>query len=454
MNEAGISARVQDLVLPNGAKTYLIENHADVTVDVLGLFEGGLFLEPPEQAGLANLTLAMLDRGTRRRTENEISDAIESNGLQLDYTLLRECAGVRARCLSEDLPLLLELMGETLTEPTFPEEQLALVREQVLVDLEQIAYDTFEQAARRAATRLFHGGHPYAREALGEADRLVKLTTNDLESYRLRALTGPRMSLVVAGHIDPAETTALVRRHLGALPEESGGKSALEASETAAAPGAHADAPFKTPEAHAGGRLAAPQTRTATQPAVRREHVPIADKEQVDIVFMRPGIARTEPGFEAYGLANFIFGGSFVSRLNQRLRDRAGLTYGAHSAIISGRFPGYWLASTGVPPQQVERAVALVIEELTRFVEEGVSAEELAVAQDHLTGAFPIRLETNQALAALFLDGIRYGRGRDYLERYPERLRAVTRDAVNAAARRLIDPGDLIVVSAGSGNGS
>jgi zinc protease len=441
MNEAGISARVQDLVLPNGAKIYLIENHADVTVDLLGLFEGGLFLEPPEQAGLANLTLAMLDRGTRHRTENEISDAIESNGLQLEYALLRECGGVRARCLSEDLPLLLELLGETLTEPTFPEEQLALVREQVLVDLEQIAYETFEQAARRAATRLFHDGHPYAREALGEADRLVKLTTNDLESYRLRALTGPRMSLVVAGHIDPAETAALITRHLGALPREAGEPTAPQWQ---IGPAGQA-APRGRPEQAANA---------AGPPAARREHVPIADKEQVDIVFMRPGIARTEPDFEAYGLANFIFGGSFVSRLNQRLRDRAGLTYGAHSAIISGRFPGYWLASTGVPPQQVERAVALVIEELTRFVEEGVSAEELAVAQDHLTGAFPIRLETNQALAALFLDGIRYGRGRDYLERYPERLRAVTRDAVNAAARCLIDPRDFIVVSAGSGNGS
>ncbi|MFH1144094.1 MAG: pitrilysin family protein [Candidatus Eisenbacteria bacterium] len=418
----GIAARIRDLTLANGARLYLLENHADVAVDLVGHFEGGLHLEAPERSGLANLTVGMLDRGTRRRTENQISLALESNGIELEYSLLRECTLVRARCLAEDLPLLIELVGEMLSEPAFPEDQLRLAKEQVLVELRQTAYDTFERATRRAAELLLGSRHPYAREPLGEAEILRSLTRADLEAHRRRAFTAPRFSMAVAGHIDPDAVVGLLEQRLGPLPASS----------------APAD-----DSAVAGENPAAGQ-------GIRREHVQVPDKEQIDLVLLGPGIARSEPDFEAYGLANFIFGGSFLGRINQRLRDREGLTYDAQSAIVSGLFPGYWLAATSVHPHDLERAIGMIREELTRFVEEGVDDEELEIARDHLAGAFPIRLETNRAVAGIFLDGIRYGRGRDYLAHYTERLQAITREQVNAAARRLIAPDDLVIVSAGT----
>jgi hypothetical protein len=87
-----------------------------------------------------------------------------------------------------------------------------------------------------------------------------------------------------------------------------------------------------------------------------RDRVAIPDKTQVDVVLLRPGIARTDPDFEACVMANFLFGGSFVSRVNQRLRDREGLTYGAESAIASGRRPGCWYTTWGVDAGDLERS--------------------------------------------------------------------------------------------------
>ena len=223
----------------------------------------------------------------------------------------------------------------------------------------------------------------------------------------------------MVGDIEPAATLALLERHLAGLPRECGEPVAPQVSAPAAPP----EAPVR---------------------------IAIPDKEQVEIVVATPGVSRAEPGFEAYAVANFLFGGSFVSRLNLRLRDREGITYGAQSTIVSGRHPGFWYASAGVHPEKVERAVALTLEEMRRLADAGVTAEELALAQQHLTGSFPIRLETNRAIGSVLLESERFGRGLDYIDRYPERIRALTVEQVSAAARGLIDPSRAVTAVAGS----
>jgi len=415
-----IADRVRTEELACGARVYFLENHANATVDLVGLIDGGLYLEPPELPGVADLTFSMLDRGTRRRDERAIAEALESNGALLEYGLGPEAALVGARCLSEDFALLLEILGETLREPSFPEAQLRLEREETLVELRESVFDTFDRAYRRAIGLLRGERHPYARDPLGEEAIVTRLTREDLVAHHQRAVHADDLLLAVVGDIDPGRTLDLLERHLAGLPRR----------------GAPAGAP-------------APDAARPAAIAGARERIPIPDKEQVDIVFARSGVARTESDFEAFGLANFIFGGSFVSRLNQRLRDEAGLTYGAQSQIVSGRDSGCWCASVGVPPGNVDRAIEMVLEEMRRLADEGPGPDDLEMAKQHLTGSFPIRLETNRAVASVLLESVRFGRGLDYVDRYPARIRALTLDAVNAAARRLLDPRDVIVVAAG-----
>jgi zinc protease len=415
-----IAERVEEFTLENGARVFLLEDHTHPTTDLLGLFDGGLYLEAPGEAGLADMTLGLLDRGTRQRSEPEISDALESNGAELDYRLLREAAVVHARCLSEDLPLILGIVGETLREPSFPEAQIEIVREQTLVGLKEIAYETYEQALRRAAGSLLGMTHPYAREPLGEVEVVSRLGRDELAAFRERALRGSRLLFALVGDFDAATARGALEEQLGTLPD---GVASIDFDADPAPP--------------------------ATE-AWKREHVEIADKSQIDLVFMGPGIPRAREGFEAFGMANFLLGGSFVSRLNQNLRDEAGLTYGAHSAIVSGLAQGYWFASLSVDPGDVEQAVTRVRDVLRRFVDDGAAEKELEEAKAHLTGVFPLQLETSRAIAAVFLDGIRFGRGRDFIDHYRARVAALTVEQVTAAARELISPDRIVLASAGS----
>ncbi len=432
---AGIAQRVQSALLGCGARVYLLENHANTTVDVVGLLAGGLFLESPARAGVADLTCTMLDRGTRRRSEQAIADVLESNGAILQYSLGCEAAFVRGRCLSEDAGMLIEVLGETLCEPTFPEDPLRVAREEALVELGETVYDAHLRALHRAGALLLGAQHPYARDPLGEEAIVAALGRDDLRAYHAQAMVGERLSLAVVGDIDPGRTLAALESSLSGLPASSN---------PPLAPGAEC-----RPVAAPIGTTS--EVAAAAHQGVRRERILIPDREQVEIICMRRGVPRSAPGFEAYGMANFLFGGSFVSRLNQKLRDAMGMTYGAQSVIDAGCDAGVWYASLGVDPARADSAVQAVLAEMQALVTEGPTEEELTQTREHLTGSFPIRLETNAAIGAALLESVRYGRGLDYVDRYTERVRAITRDELHAAARELLNPADVVIVAAGAG---
>lgn len=442
---AEIAPRVRSVTLRNGSRTYLLENHANTTVDIVGLLEGGLQIEPPERAGVAHLTVEMLDRGTRRRSHSEIADALESCGARLRYGLTPEAILLRGRCLQEDLPLVLELLGETLREPSFPDDQLELVREEALVGLREAAFDGHDRALRSAAAMVWGSAHPYARHSLGDVAQVGRLDRTQLESFHARAVAGRALSLAIVGDIDLRRVTALLDAHLGPLPPGPGGLGG-EGGDAFWSPSPGAESPLSAarPQAPEDARAG------AAKPAQLDAQIEIPDREQIDLVFLGEGIVRSDPQFEACAVANFILGGSFVSRLNQQLRDREGLTYDAHSLIASGRHPGLWYAATGVAPADVGRAAAVLREQLQHLAAEGVTSEELEMSRRHLTGAFPVKLETNRVVAGVLLDGVRSGRGLEYVDRYCERIAALSQAAVDAAARRLVGTGRIFAVSAGT----
>lgn len=420
---SALAPRIHSAELRNGAQVHLLESHRNQTVDLVGYIDGGMFLEEERAAGLANLCVGMLDRGTRYRDHTAISEALESNGARLGHGITREAVTLRGRALAEDLELLLGLLGETLRAPSFPEDQLRILKEDARAGLREAAFDTYARAYRRAGELCLGAEHPYARDSLGREASLAEVTSTDLEHFHARAVAGARLRLALVGDFDTPEILALLEQHLGAL---SAGDPA--------------------PIAGLSATGAPPQ---GACPEERRDHVAIADKGQVDIVFMRAGIARTAPEFTAAALANFILGGSFVSRLNQQLRDTEGLTYGVQSGFTSGLYPGFWSAYIGVHPTNVAAAISGTLREMRRMVDAGVSAEELRIAREHLSGSFPIKLETNRAIAAVLLEGLRSGRGLDYIDRYTERIARVSLDEVNAAAGALFATDDLITVSAG-----
>src|SRR5207249_3490458 len=161
-------------------------------------------------------------------------------------------------------------------------------------------------------------------------------------------------------------------------------------------------------------------------------------------------IVRSDPAYYAFWLMNNVLGQySMGGRLGDSIRERQGMAYYVSSAFEASVVEGPLMVRAGVGPANVDRAIASIDEEIARLVRDPVAPKELSESRQYLIGSMPRALETNAGIASFLQTAEFFGLGLDYDLRLPDHLRAVTVDAANAAARRLVDPARATVVVAG-----
>ncbi len=138
-----------------------------------------------------------------------------------------------------------------------------------------------------------------------------------------------------------------------------------------------------------------------------------------------------------------------MGRIGKSVREESGLAYYAYSNLSAGLGPGAWTVSAGVNPASVDKAVDIIVRELRRFVQKGVTTEELADTQANFIGRLPLSLESNAGVASALLNIERFQLGMDYYQRYARRVRSVKREDVVEAARAFVHPDRLVVATAG-----
>jgi zinc protease len=183
---------------------------------------------------------------------------------------------------------------------------------------------------------------------------------------------------------------------------------------------------------------------------LERKHVNIPGKSQTDLIIGAAGPSRRAPDFIAASLGNNLFGQfGLYGRIGQVVRQQAGLAYYSYSSLSGGEGPGPWDVSAGINPQNIEQAVGLIVDEITRFTSEPPTLDELDDSKSNFIGRLPLALESNGGVAGMLLNLERYSLGLDYYRRYPDLVKAVTPEAVLEAARHYLDPQRLAVASAG-----
>lgn len=188
-------------------------------------------------------------------------------------------------------------------------------------------------------------------------------------------------------------------------------------------------------------------------PAGRDAHLPMP-REQVHVFLGHLGIRRTHPDFYVLSVMDHVLGTGpgFTSRVSRKLRDEQGLCYSVSAGITgsAGEEPGTFTAYIGTSPEHRQKAVDGFLEEIRRIRSEPVSAQELQDVKDYLTGSFVFGLERNSNLAAYAIRARRFGLGFDFIQRYPDIIRAITAEQVRETAERHLHPDRLVVISAGA----
>lgn len=405
-------------VLPNGLTLLVYENFANESVVIEGFVRTGSLLENRETAGLAEFTAVLLTRGTQQRTFEQIFDELEAVGATLSFGGGRHVSDFSGYCLAEDLDLVLEIMGECLRTPTFPEEKVELARGQLLTNLQMRANDTGRMAALRFAETTYPN-HPYGRSINGYPETIARLSRADLAQFHHETYGPQGMVLALVGAVRAAEIVEKVTAVLGDWQN-----------------------PAQRP---------LPPVPTAPRPAqLTRVHVPMPGKSQSDLIMGLPGPARNTPDYLDVSMMNTILGVfGMMGRIGQTVREEQGLAYYAYSQLQGGLGPGAWLATAGVAPENVEQTIESIRAQIERIQNEPVSPEELDESKAYRTGSVPVGLETNSGLAGSIVDMELYGLGLDFLQRYPDLIAEITAERVQKAAQTYLSPDQMVVVVAG-----
>jgi zinc protease len=410
-------------ILPSGMQVLWVDVPGRPLVSANLIVLQGASDEPPLLGGVTILAARALTEGTERYPGLELIEASERLGATLHAEASWDAFSASVDVAAPRLRAALDLLAELVIHPTFPEEDVARLREERLNDLLQARAEPRRRVERVFAASIYTPASPYSRPAAGDEDTVGRLDRDQVVGIHRNLLNPARTALVVGGDLSGLDLPAMAGEAFAELDTLAGG-GARSASVVAPVVESSIDRPIVRLYDRPG----------SVQSEVRIGHV---------------GLARSIPDFHAVQVMAAILGGLFNSRLQMNLREEKGYTYGAGAGFEMRRGAGPFAVRTAVHTAVTVPAITESLGELRRIRDSRVTDAELEAARDFLVGVFPLRFETPGAVVAalggLFVQSL----PDDELTRYRPLIEAVTTESVQTAARDHIDPDRLAIVIVG-----
>ena len=403
--------------LAHGLRVMVLPRHDLPEVAVRIWADAGRLREA--KPGVGALAGACLDEGAAGRTGTQIAELLAGMGAHVGCG----AGGISARCLSQDLPRVLDVVTDVAQRPDFPQDVIDQKRGELIAQLRAEDDDPASTGMRRLRAEIY-GEHPYARRAKGGEAELLALTRDDLIAHHRGLFVPSNAILAIVGDVEAQVALDLVAERFGSWP----------GTETP---------PPVLPELAVG------------EP--REIHIE-QDRDQLHIYLGHLGIRRDDPDYYPLLVADYVLGAGpgFTDRLSKTLRDEQGLAYSvyAHLARSADREPGSFTAYIGTAPETRDRAIAGLRHEITRLAtgDAPVTAEELDDARSYILGSYVFGFETNTGTAEQLVQLERLGLGLDYPDEFVASISAVTTDAIREALARHLHPDKMVCVTVGRGS--
>jgi zinc protease len=402
--------------LSNGLTVWTVPLASAAMVNVHLLVDAGASAEEESLGGIAALTAHLLVTGTQRLDGSAFAEATERLGIEVSS----ESSWDSARAAFQSLPQYTEqgiaLLAEMVREPRLDAGEFDRLRSERLADILQARADPGRLADEMFLRHVFDATTPYRRLSAGTPETVGALTLEDVRTFHARHWGSAAAHLIVAGPIQPEAVLQAAERHLG---DWAGG-----------------GAGHRTFEPRAGGdrRVVLVDRPGSVQSELRVGHL---------------GIARRSERYFPAMVLGALLGGVFGSRLNLRLREELGYTYGARAAFDPRRAAGPFSAGTAVQTDVTADAIREMVAQLTLIREAEPAESELREVRDYLVGVFPLRFETTGGVAMAMEPLAVHELPDDYWLTYRLNLEAVGPGEVLSAAHDLIRPDQLLVLAVG-----
>jgi zinc protease len=412
---------VQEKKLKNGLTVAVIEKKGVPIVTAQLLVRAGASSEPAAKAGLANLTGSLLTKGTKTRSAEQIAEEMEFLGGSIDSGAGWNSSNVTMSVTSDKLDQAMAIMADVALNPSFTEKELDLLKSQTL---DELKYNLTQPGflATYVASSYAFGEHP----AGGTPASLEGISRKDIQDFYSKYFRPENSVLILVGDVSMQRATAIADAKFGSAQMST--------------------------EKMTDGRWGDPDAKpTAPSETVRRLLViDLPSSGQAAVNYVRPisamGVGRDSKLYYPASVLNSLLGGGYSSRLNQEIRIKRGLSYGAGSSF------GWRLAATNFSTrtqtknESAAEVAELVIAEIKRLAETAAVEAELNPRRLVLTGNFGRNLETTAGLTGALADLYTFGIPTAELNRYMTNVSAVASADIKDFASKYLYGGDLIIV--------
>ena len=400
------AVEVKEVKSQSGISAWLIEDHANPVISVRFMFKGGAAMDPNGKEGLANMVSALLDEGAGNLDSQEFQTRLEDDAIVLHFDAGKDSFSGTFKTLSQNLESASELLNLALTQPRFDIEPIERMRAQILASIRGNMAKPGTKAFDALFAKMF-SGHGYGRRSDGTEESVGSIKRQDLIDFHKNMLAKKNLIVGVAGDITPQELEKFLDVAFSQLRDE---------------PNIN-----KVPEIKA---------KSSGDIKIIEMDVP-----QSVIVFASRGVKRDDPDYYSALVMNHVLGGgSFTSRLYDEVREKRGLAYSVSTNIYSFDHGALLVGQAGTENSRAGETVKIIKDEWAKMARNGASEAEVANAKTYISGAFPLRFTSSDAIAGILVGMQADNLGPNYLDKRKSYIDAVSVSDVNKAAKRLLRP--------------
>ena len=402
--------------LPNGLRVIVIERRETPLISAQLLIKNGGEVDPPELAGLADMTANLLTKGTQTRDATKIAQEVESLGASLDSGARWDSSFAIVSGMSSKIPQAMEILADVVRRPTFKSEEVERLRQQYL-DNVTLALGDPGTIARMVAARVVFGDSPYGHPVSGTTETLTRITAADIAKMHSRYYRPDNAILVIGGDIGAKDGIGLATKYFGDWQKPTTPMPSLSAA----------------------------MENAGSKPG-RIVVIDKPDAGQAAVYLARTGINRKDPDYFRGVVSNSVLSG-YSGRLNQEIRIKRGLSYGAGSTLDTRRDVGPFLASAQTKNESGAQVADLLLGEISRLSSAPPADVELTPRKAVVIGSFSRNLETASGLVGQVGSLALYGLGLDEINSYINSVQAVsTADIQKFAGARLDAKSSNIII--------
>ena len=398
--------------LPNGVEFLYRNNPANPSVSIQILSRGGLSLETPDTNGIVEVMQGSMWKGTRNKSLTELLLAFDRLGSQVKTVSESEALAIDSMFLARDFAEGMKLIAEFALEPSFPEDEVEKVKEDVIDSIIQSRDDIAEVSLLNLRSKIYGNLHPYGRHYLGDETAISKLTVDQLRWFHSLSYRPGNIVIGIVGDVPFDQARDTVGELFAHLPQNS------------------SEIPNIPEPSRPNGIVLLKTPR---------------DKSQVRITVGRPGPSMPDPDYPAAKLLDIILGGTSYSRLFKIIRDSEGLAYDVYTNMDRGLYNPLFLTYMGTGPENYKLAIEKIRDEYRRIASEGPSEKELNDARSWIRGHNIIWKQGNAELAGSLAMHAAYGLPYDFDLKLLDLYKTVTVSDIIESARKYCDPDNLVI---------